>query len=461
MFYLDRKCFLDTVCSQIKYKPARAKVAEELKNHIEEAKEEFVQEGWKLEEAEAKAVSQMGDAEAIGKKLNKIHRPKLDWKLLLLVIILIGFGLVVAILQQSADSSNRIQHTAIYMLIGIVFCMGMYFFDYRKMQKYANLLYLLATILMVLPYLGLANMVNGVNQVRIGSISFMPCTITVPLYLIAFIGYLTNYQKEKVIKIQIDEKEIHLNKDFIKITVLTILSFVLIFNVPSITNAAILFFSYLVILTVKVVQEKETRVKNLAIIYGSLFVFLIIPMICTIFTSPYRFERLICSFVPEMDPQGSGYTGMLQKEILENAKWIGEADTDIITNDNYIISLDSNYTFIYLIGKTGILASGILVLTILLISIKLILNAKTIKDPYGKMLIIGLSTLYISQSLASVLMNVNLGIKAGINLPIVSLGGVYFIFNMISIGILLSVYRRKDINLYEKREKIEGEEKVG
>ena len=420
-----------------------------------------MQEGWKAEEAEEKAISQMGDAEEIGKKLNKIHRPKLDWKLLILVIILIGFGLVVAILQQPADNSNRIQHTAIYMLIGLVFCMGMYFFDYRKMQKYANLLYLLATILMLLPYLGLANMVNGVNQVRIGSITFMPCTITVPLYLIAFIGYVTNYQKENVIKIQIEGKEINLNKDFIKIAILTVLSFVLIFNIPSITNAAILFFSYLVILTVKVMQKKETRVKNLAIIYGSVFVFLIIPMICTMFTSPYRFERLIFSFKPEMDPRGSGYTGMLQKEILENAKWIGEADTDIITSDKYIISLDSNYTFIYLIGKTGILASGILVLTILLISIKLILNAKNIKDPYGKMLIIGLSTLYISQSLASVLMNINLGIKAGINLPIVSYGGVYFIVNMISIGILLSVYRRKDINLYEKREKIEGEEKVG
>lgn len=461
MFYLDRKSFLDTVCSQIKYKPVRGEVAEELKNHLEEAKEEFVQAGWKTEEAEEKAISQMGDAEEIGKKLNKIHRPKLDWKLLILIIILIGFGLVVAILQQSTNSGNRIQHTAIYMLIGLVFCIGMYFFDYQKMQKYADLLYLLATILMILPYLGLANMVNGVNQLRIGSITFMPCTITVPLYLIAFIGYVTKYQKENRIKIQIEGKELSLNKDLIKITVLTIISFVLIFNVPSLTNAAILAFSYLIVLTVKIMQNKETRVKNLAIIYGSLFVFLIIPMIYMMFTSPYRFERLIFSFKPEMDPQGSGYTGMLQKEILENAKWIGEADTDIITSDNYIISLDSNYTFIYLLGKTGILASGILVLTILLISTKLILNAKNIKDPYGKMLIIGLSTLYISQSLASVLMNINLGIKAGINLPIVSLGGVYFIVNMISIGIFLSVYRRKDINLYEKREKIEGEEKIG
>jgi len=57
---------------------------------------------------------------------------------------------------------------------------------------------------------------------------------------------------------------------------------------------------------------------------------------------------------------------------------------------------------------------------------------------------------YITQSLASVLMNINLGIQTGINLPLVSYGGVYFVMNMISIGLILSVYRRKDINLNEK-----------
>lgn len=78
------------------------------------------------------------------------------------------------------------------------------------------------------------------------------------------------------------------------------------------------------------------------------------------------------------------------------------------------------------------------------------LNVKNIKDQYGKWLITGLSIIYITQSLASVLMNINLGIQTGINLPFVSYGGVYFVMNMISIGLILSVYRRKDINLYEK-----------
>lgn len=67
--------------------------------------------------------------------------------------------------------------------------------------------------------------------------------------------------------------------------------------------------------------------------------------------SPFRFSRITASFRPEMDPSGLGYTGMLQKEILENAKLIGQADTKIITDNQYIVSNDSTFTFIYLVRK--------------------------------------------------------------------------------------------------------------
>ena len=86
---MDIKSFLTTVCNEIKYKPIRENISEELKGHIEEAKEEFISKGFEPQEAEEKAVEGMGEAEDIGKKLNKVHKPKLDWKLLILVIILI------------------------------------------------------------------------------------------------------------------------------------------------------------------------------------------------------------------------------------------------------------------------------------------------------------------------------------------------------------------------------------
>ena len=65
--------FLNSVCEQIKYKPIRNTIAEELKDHIEDKKEELIEMGQNEEEAEKNAVEQMGDAEIIGKELKINH----------------------------------------------------------------------------------------------------------------------------------------------------------------------------------------------------------------------------------------------------------------------------------------------------------------------------------------------------------------------------------------------------
>ena len=99
---MDIKCFLNKVCEQIKYNPVKNGIAEELETHIQELKQEYIKDGLNEKEAEEKAVSQMGVAEDIGKQLNKIHKPKLDWKLLFLIFTLMGFGLFVAILKEES-----------------------------------------------------------------------------------------------------------------------------------------------------------------------------------------------------------------------------------------------------------------------------------------------------------------------------------------------------------------------
>ena len=70
---MDIKNFLDKVCGEIKYRPVRKGICEELKSHIQEIEEEYTNKGIPENEAEEKAVLQMGAPEEIGKKLNKIH----------------------------------------------------------------------------------------------------------------------------------------------------------------------------------------------------------------------------------------------------------------------------------------------------------------------------------------------------------------------------------------------------
>lgn len=96
MFYLNTKEFLNDVCKEIKYEPANKLIAEELEGHIEDIKSEYLCKGASEQEAEEKAVEQMGDARKIGKKLNKMYGPQLDWKLLALISILMFFGILSA-----------------------------------------------------------------------------------------------------------------------------------------------------------------------------------------------------------------------------------------------------------------------------------------------------------------------------------------------------------------------------
>ena len=454
---MDIKNFLDKVCGEIKYRPVRKGICEELKSHIQEIKEEYTNKGIPENEAEEKAVFQMGVPEEIGRKLNKIHKPKLDWKLLLLMVILMGFGVFVAILKQQNMNDNYIGNTIIYMIIGIILSIGIYFFDYKLLKKYSTVIYIIASILMILPMIQFGFIPRGVYNIQLFEITISPSTIALPLYLISFIGFIFNYNKTNNFKMTILNKEIEINKDMVKIIICSVASLMLMEYISSITNAIILGIIYLIISTAKIIQNKKNRIKNLIILYV-IPVFMGLLLILMLVKSPYRFERIISSFNPEVDPESSGYVGMLQKEILENAKIIGEADTMPISNSQSIINVESNYTFIYLLGKTGILVAGLLVCTIILASVKLIINAKNIKEQYGKFLIIGLSSLYILQSFATILMNVNMGVQTNVNLPFVTYGGIYFIVSILSMAIIFSVYRRKDIYQYEIENKIEASE---
>ena len=448
---MNIKTYLSNVCKEIKYEPAKKAISEELELHMKEIKENYINDGIDEITAEEKAVHQMGSAEEIGKSLNKIHKPQLDWTLLILIGILMGFSLFISILKESTGNYTYLASAISYMIIGFIISIGIYFSDYRKLKKHSALVYVFATIILLwtTTNFGVAK-IRGIPCINLFGFSFFPGTITTILYIIAFIGFIIDYDKNNAIKFKIQDEKFSINKDLLKIVGLTLLSLIIMQTITTWTNTIILSFVYLVITTIKIITNEENKIKNLLKLYGIIGV-LAITLMVGLDVNPFDSMRVLASFKPEIDPEGRGYIGMLQKEILQNAKMIGEAETEIISSDRYIIPMESNYTFIYLLGKTGIIPAVILVLAIILTSIKLIINAKNIKEQYGKFLIIGLSTLYIIQSVASVLMNINLGIQADINIPFVSYGGFYFMVNILSMALMFSVYRRKDINFEEPK----------
>lgn len=139
------KEFLNSVCEQIKYKPIRDEIAEELKNHINETKEDYIKNGIHEEDAEEKAIMQMGEPEKIGKRLNKIHKPQMNWQLLILTIILLEFGYLVSYV----DGTDKWKINLITIILTMIPCILIYLLDYKKIKKYANIFYIVATIMAI------------------------------------------------------------------------------------------------------------------------------------------------------------------------------------------------------------------------------------------------------------------------------------------------------------------------
>lgn len=71
--------FLEEVLTRVRFAYDRAKIREELRGHIEDRMDYFLETGETEEDAEAMAIARMGNPEELGNELNREHSPLLGW----------------------------------------------------------------------------------------------------------------------------------------------------------------------------------------------------------------------------------------------------------------------------------------------------------------------------------------------------------------------------------------------
>lgn len=438
------KEFLNCVCEQIKYKPICHQISEEMENHLKESKERFMAQGLNEREAEEQAILQMGNAEEIGKNLNQIHRPKLDWKLLMITAVLLFFGALVSFTRsQVLDLGGSIERYGFGLLMGSALAVGIYFIDYQKILKKPEILYGASILLMILVRI-FGTSVNGAKTYFLifGINIFVP-SLVVLIDVLAFIGFLQKIDWEKNFKITFAEtKEIRVNLDVLKIVILSGISLFLLLLIPATPLMIILGMIYLIMATVKLLEVKKNRKKQIVILWGVPILF---GVLFIIFELPMIGDRLLLSFVPEREPTLGGWVGVNQKMILNSANLFGEADD--MSNALTMFDEGTNFAFISILAHYGWIPTLIMVIAIVIFSIKLMINAVKIKDMYGKLTIVGISSLFILQSIFNLLMNLNLGFKSNINIPFISYGNMDLIINLVCLALVLAVYRKKDIRV--------------
>ena len=141
--------YIEKLISQIRCKKARSYVADEIRGHMEDQIADNEELGMSREEAEKNAVLDMGDPVAVGVSMDRIHKPQISVKLLVIIGIfsLLGLAIQYSIFSKIDTASQEfgsyrasvIGYTGA-VIAGLVLMFAIYFVDYTVIAKYSKII---------------------------------------------------------------------------------------------------------------------------------------------------------------------------------------------------------------------------------------------------------------------------------------------------------------------------------
>ncbi|MDU1350272.1 FtsW/RodA/SpoVE family cell cycle protein [uncultured Clostridium sp.] len=413
--------YLEEICSVIKCREVHGEIKEEIRNHIEELSTEYIDNGYESDEAYKLAIRDMGDSGEIGFKLNKVYEKRIEYKTLIIAILLSLFGVgFVLILNNKLTIYASPANQIIAFIIGIAAFIAIYYFDYRKLEKYSYHIFIVSVILSFIQ-VTLGEPIFGRPGFRIAN------SLITNLGICILTGFLISISG--IIKgLNFKEK----GQILIAIVIFIIGNFSLFYMMNIVNN--LIFTVTFIILLFKNCNNKFIPSAFCIAVLGSI----IVPII----SRDYFRNRLLMFLNYKSDPFGSGYQNMKVLEVLSSSKFIGNFDSSKIEK---LPGAATDFIFTSIISLMGWVAALAIVVLVLAFIIILFKNTKMIKDKYGKNIMISIVTSFAMQFIINILVSMNLFPSFTVTLPFIGYGGSAMLSNMIMLGLISSIYSRKNL----------------
>ncbi|SDL95736.1 FtsW/RodA/SpoVE family cell cycle protein [Sediminibacillus halophilus] len=401
-----RKRFLETVVKEIRSPSIRKMIMTELEHHIDKEKQRFITSGKSEEAAEEKAVAQMGNPVTLGKELKKLHRPKVDWWIAVLLMMALCLGFLPLLAMD--ENLGFVPHKIIYTIVGLVITGGLILVDYSKIVKFRWASYLGGLFLLVFLILFPTAYVNGFPSVELGPLVFNILD-TIPFFFISWTGFLKDKRMNGLI-----------------LCIFFLIPFLLFAFIGNVL--AMLFCSF--ILIGMIVWAEMARLKKiyLLIMGASGLVISLAARLKTYVTGEHTQET---TFV---------YSNI--QEVLTNAKWLwmGEGNRTAAVPEAH-----TDFALVTIIQQFGWLAGLFTLIVLFGLLARMLFIFPRVNDPLGKVLIGGGVSLLAFQIFYNLGMVLGFFPLVGVSLPFISYGSFPIELNAIVLGLVLSVYRRKSI----------------
>lgn len=415
--------YLRILLEQIRCKQAHGAIRDEMEAHIRQQTEDNIESGMSREQAEKAAVLDMGSPVETGIALDRIHRPQMAWKMILFITVITTAACVMHILLGTQEYAGG-------AVIGLMLMILMYRLDYTRIAEFAKPIAVLL-LLGVAAGCHMGETMYGVTQwIQVGGIriSFFPLMLFhVPLYAaIIYSYYGSGY------------------KGLAKAVIWMILPIIAALQMPSLTLAAVLLAAQAVVLTIAVGKGwyHIAKEKTLMVLWGT-----VVGLPSLVFLQKYVMGgaanyqvmriRMILTGQKEWD-----YTAKTAVDGIRSSVWIGDSGQNLSAN---LPGGESQFVLTYLISNFGLVAGILICAALAVLIIRFFMIAVHQHNQLGMAMGVGCAMVIMLN--AGINIAQNLGMIPSIQsfLPFFSAGNTSLVVSYMLAGIVLSVYRYKNI----------------
>jgi rod shape determining protein RodA len=361
-----------------------------------------------------------------------------DWLLLTAVLALIALGTLVIwsataplLLQQGSNPHQFLLKQILNIALGIVFLLVVSSLDARQLRLYAPIMYVLSCIGLLAVLTPLGSIVNGARSwISLGAgFQIEPSEFAKLSVIVISAMLLSNLR---------DGQTRPAGKAIAKTLGIAGLPILLVVAEPDLGVMIVL-----ALIMSGLIALSGVRLRWLAgmLAFGALSIFAVSQLHLL---KAYQVSRLTAFVNPSADPLGTGYSAAQAKIAIGSGGIHGTGlfHSQLVAG-RFVPEQQTDFIFAVVGNELGFIGACIVIGLLGLLLFCALKIAVQAEDQFGTLLAAGIAIWFAVQAFVNIGMTIGIMPVTGLPLPFVSYGGSAMFADMIAVGLLQSVRRRR------------------
>jgi len=377
-----------------------------------------------------------GDFESLGKEKRAV---RFDFILFFLALAVSSLGVLMiysatreTLPGEVTDPQYYLKRQAIWLAAGIVICVAVQFINYRKIQRYWWLIFIIGISFLAAVSLFGYEVHGSKSWIDLKFFTIQPSEFSKVFMVISLAAVMSKWKGEKVY--QVTFKKVAISSTVALIFV------ILVLLEPDYGTALMYFIAYLGLLFLSGANFLYL-LSILGLTAGGFFIALKAGLI-----KQYQLDRILVFLKPDVSSEGAGYNLYQSKLAIGSGDFLGKGlFLGKQTNLSYVPAHHTDFIFSVIGEELGFLGAVLVLLVLGVIVWRCFYIASNSSDSFGMLLSSGIGFIILSQVVINIGMTIGLMPIIGIPLPFLSSGGSSLVSMFLGIGLVENVYIWKEV----------------